>query len=187
MKKISLIAALLLAVLLLQNCKKDVFTASTTSTEPMIALINDTTWVSDTIKAAVTYNSATNTKVFTCTGISNNKQINLYATQLYAGNTPGFALSTYNVNANSNVAMSYEYPQLNLSGQLVLMPQGTVAPGSGTIVVTAIDSVKKQITGTFSFNSIKNNYDTNGNIVSVTVASITSGGFNNVPYTFTSN
>ena len=182
MKKISLITALFSVVLLLQNCKKDTVTASTTSTEPMIAYINDSTWIATDIKATLTYNSATKTKVFTCSGLANNKQINLYVTQNNANNSPGFPLATYTVNSTSDVALSYYYMQNG-----VLAPQGTVAPGSGSVVVTAVDSVKKVITGTFTFESLKNNYDGNGNITSVTVAQISNGGFNNIPYTFTSN
>ncbi|MDF2432784.1 MAG: hypothetical protein JWP44_2415 [Mucilaginibacter sp.] len=184
MKKISLIATLFSAVLLLQNCKKTTVTAYTTSTEPMIAFINDTTWIAKAanVKATLTYNSAAKTKVFTCTGLSNNQQINLYATQHNVTNTTGFPLATYNVNSTTDVALSY-YLMQNGS----FKPQGTVAPGSGTITVTAIDSVKKIITGTFSFASLTNNYDNNGNIISTTVAQISAGGFNNVPYTFTSN
>jgi hypothetical protein len=181
MKKISLIATLLSVVLLLQNCKKDTVTASTTSTEPMIAFINDTTWIATNVQASITYNSANNTKVFTCTGLANNQQINMLVTQHNAANTTGFALSSYNVNQTADVALSYNFLQNG-----VLAPQGVVQPGSGTVVITGIDSVKKVITGTFTFSSIKNNYDNTGAIISVTVAQISNGGFNSVPYTFAS-
>jgi hypothetical protein len=182
MKKISLIATLLSVVLLLQNCKKDTVTASTTSSEPMIAFINDSTWTATNVKATLNYSPATKAKVFTCTGMSNNQQINLYVTQNNTSNTPGFPLATYTVNTTTDVALSYDFIQNG-----VLAPQGVVAPGSGTVIITAIDSVKKVITGTFTFLSIKNNYDNSGNIISVTDAQITNGGFNDVPYTFTSN
>ena len=65
MKKFSLIATLLFAVLLLQNCKKDTVTATTISTAQIIATINDTTWTADTVHAVLTYTAATKNKVFT--------------------------------------------------------------------------------------------------------------------------
>ncbi|WP_259068002.1 DUF6252 family protein [Mucilaginibacter sp. X4EP1] len=189
MKKISLIATLILAVLLLQNCKKDTATATTTSTEPMIAIINDTTWIAskDSVKAAIVYNSAAQTKVLTCQGTSNNKQINLYVTQHNVGNTTGFPLNTYNINSTTDNEMSYWVPQRNSQGVVVLAPLGSTSPGGGTLTVIAVDSVNKVISGTFSFSTILNHYDNNGNITSITSTSIQAGGFNNVPYTLTSN
>ncbi len=178
MKKISLIATLISAVLLLQNCKKDTVTASTISSEPMIALINDTTWIADTVNATMTYTAATKTKTLSCSGISNNKKINFYITQNSASSTPGFGIDTYTADGKSDT-LSYEYPQKNSMGNLVLMPQGVVSPGSGSVSVTTVDSVKKVISGTFYFNSIKSNTDG-----SITIAAVLQGGFNNVPYTF---
>jgi hypothetical protein len=184
MKKISLIATLLSVVLLLQNCKKDTVTATVTSTEPMIAIINDTTWtcpVAD-VQATLTYNSATKTKTLTCNGTATNKQINLTVTQINAINTTGLPLATFNVDGTPNNAMSY-FATVNGA----LKQQGTVGAGSGQLIVTAIDSVKKIITGTFAFAARTNNLDSNGNIISVTINQVTNGGFNNIPYTFTSN
>jgi|SRR5665213_2168987 len=187
MKKFSLIAILLAVVLFLQNCKKDIISASTLSNTTLFASINDTTWTADTVNAAVTYNSAAKTKVFTCTGIANNKEINIFVNQNNAINTAGFPLGTYNVDATSNVAFSYYTMQRNSSGNLVFAPQGTVNPGSGTITISAVDSVKKQITGTFSFISLKDTYDSMGNILSVNLATVEAGAFNSLPYTFKSN
>jgi hypothetical protein len=62
------------------------------------------------------------------------------------------------------------------------LPHGTVSAGSGSIIVTAVDSVKKQITGTFNFYS--RSTATDG---SVTVDNILGGEFTSLPYTFTSN
>ncbi|TWI97660.1 hypothetical protein JN11_03483 [Mucilaginibacter frigoritolerans] len=188
MKKISLIATLISAVLLLQNCKKDVAIGTTTSTEPMIAIINDTTWIAkDTVSASIVYNAATQTKVLTCQGTSNNKQINLLVTQHSALNTTGFPLTTFNINATTDNEMSYWVPQRNSQGVVVLAPLGSTSPGGGTLTVTTIDSVKKIISGTFSFSTILNHYDSNGNITSITSSQIQAGGFNNIPYTLTSN
>src|ERR1700728_3413292 len=102
MKKISLIATLLLAVLLLQKCKKDTVTATATSSTTLFATINDTLWNADTIKASITYNSTTKSKVFACTGIANNKEINISCTQTNATNTAGFPLSVFNADAAGN-------------------------------------------------------------------------------------
>jgi hypothetical protein len=142
----------------------------------LFAVINDTTWKASTINAAITYNSATKSKVFTCTGLANNKEVNISVTQNTAGNTSGFPLNTYNADATATATFSYYTSQLNSSGNHVLAPQGTVSPGSGTVTISAIDSVKKVITGTFYFTSEKNNYDSNGNIISVNIAQLTGSG-----------
>lgn len=187
MKKISLIATLLLAVLLLQKCTKDTVTATATSSTTLFATINDTLWNADTIKASITYSSATKNKVFTCTGIANNKEINMSCTQTNAINTAGFPLIAFNADAAGNNTFSFFMAQKNTSGNYVFVQQGTVAAGSGNITVTAIDSVKKLITGIYAFTSIQNNLDNNGNIISVTVSQVSAGAFNSMPYTFTSN
>lgn len=183
MKKLSLIITLLLAVLLLQECKKDTFTETATSSNTLFAVINDTTWSGDTITAAMVYNSATKTKVLTCTGIAKNKEVNFMVTQPNAYNTAGFPLSVFNADVAGTITFSY---YTSTTGNN-FVEQGTVAPGSGTIDFTAIDSVKRQVSGTFSYLSEKNNYDQNGNIISVTINEVQDGAFNNLPYTFTSN
>jgi len=182
MKKLSLIALLLSAVLLLQNCKKDTISATATSSATMFAVINDTTWNAQTINTTITYNAATKSKVINCTAAANNKELSMLVTQANASNSAGFPLNTYNANASGTIAFSYLTKQNN-----AYVPLGTVAAGSGTFVITAIDSVKKQMTGTFSFTALKNNYDNSGNIVSVTISEVADGAFNNMPYTFTSN
>ncbi|MDB4918759.1 MAG: hypothetical protein JWQ54_742 [Mucilaginibacter sp.] len=187
MKKIYLFVTFLLAALLLQNCKKDTVTATATSANLFFAVINDTTWNADTVNASITYNSATKSKIFTCSGIGLNKEINMSVTQNNAPATTGFPLATYNVSTTSDVQMSYYTEQKNSAGADVLAPQGTVGPGSGTIIITAIDSVKKIITGTFSCSTMKNNYDSNGNIVSVYRSQISAGAFNNMPYKLVNN
>jgi hypothetical protein len=187
MKRFSLIIALLSVVLLLQNCKKDTVTATATSNTTLFAVVNDTTWIADTVRAAMTYNSATKTKVFTCTGVGTNKEINVALTQNNAINTSGFPLATFYVDNTSNVLLSYYTEQKNSSGAYVLAPLGTVQPGSGTVIISAIDSVKMQITGTFGFTSLKNTYDSQGNITAVTLTQISAGAFNKLPYTFISN
>jgi hypothetical protein len=188
MKKISLIITLLLAVLLLQKCKKDTETATAMSSTLLFAVINDTTWNADTVKAVITYNSATKTKVLSCSAVGNNKEVSMSVTQsVNALNTAGFPLNTiFNADAIGTNLFSYYTAQKNSSGVFVLTQLGTVAPGSGTLNISAIDSVKKMVTGTFSFTSIKDNYDSNGVYVSTTVSQINAGAFNNMPYTFVS-
>jgi len=187
MKRISLIAIVFSAVLLLQNCKKDTYTATASTTSTLYAVINDTTWTPDTLSASITYNSVAKTKVFSFSGQILGKQINAAVTKSSGSNTPGFPLATYNVNNTSNVVLTYFNKQKNSSGNYVFVQQGTVAPGSGTLTVTAVDSVKKVITGTFSFTAKQNNYDSNGNITSVFVANVFFGSFNKMPYSFVSN
>lgn len=187
MKKISLIAILLSGILFLENCKKDTVVATSTSTSLMIANIRDSTWYTDTVSSSVTFNSAAKTKTFTCEGTAFNKKITISLTKSTAINSSSFPLGTYTVDATPNLQLAFLTPQKNSAGNVVYTPNGVVAPGSGTVVVSAVDSVKNQITGTYSFTTLVNNYDTNGNIISVTVAAITGGGFNKVPYTFTSN
>jgi hypothetical protein len=182
MKRLSLIITLLLAVLLLQKCKKDTYSAYATSNNTMFAVINDTTWSADTIHAVITYNAASKSKIFTCTGIANNKEVNISITLPTSTNTPGFPLTTYNADATGNNLFSY-YTKGN--GGFVEL--GTVAPGSGTIAFTTVDSVKKVLTGTFSLVSEKKNYDTGGNLISVTISEVAAGAFNSMPYTFVSN
>jgi len=187
MKRISLIATLFLAVLILQNCKKDTFIATATTTSILYADINDTTWTPDTLNASITYNSIAKTKVFSFSGQEFNKQVSVSVTQNSGSNTPGFPLGTYTVNNTSNVMMNYFNKQKNSSGNYVFVQQGTVAPGSGQIIVTTVDSVKKVISGTFRFTAKQTNYDSNGNFLSFFSANISSGSFNSMPYTFVSN
>ncbi|HEY8781283.1 MAG TPA: hypothetical protein VIM16_06695 [Mucilaginibacter sp.] len=188
MKKLSLIATLLLTVLLLQKCKKDTVSASTTSNTLLFAVINDTSWNADTVNAAITYNSIAKTKVFNCSAIAKNKELKWSVTQTTnVLNTAGFPLTTFNADSANGNSFSYYTSQKNSSGVFVLAPLGTVSGGSGNLTVTAVDSVKKTITGTFSFTAKKFNYDDNGNVISVTISQIIAGAFNNMPYTFNSN
>ena len=186
MKKILLVCSLISAVLLLQNCKKDTVTATATSTQTLFADVNDSTWTPDTLSAAITYNAALKTKVFTISGQADNKLVNTSVTQKTNSNTPGFLLATYNSDAAGTNTFLLSRGYIN-SGNFSWQPDGTVDAGSGTLVVTAIDSVKKVITGTFSFTSKHVTYDGSGNISTIRVTQVSLGAFNNMPYTFTSN
>jgi len=187
MKKILLIASLISVVLLLQNCKKDTVTATATSTQTLFADINDSTWTPDTLSASITYNSVAKTKVFSFGGAIDNKAIAISVTQKIATNTPGFILTTYTADSAATNNFAYLTLQVNKTGTFVYVPVGTVGPGSGNVIVTAIDSVKKVITGTFAFTARKVTYDSNGDISSIFVKQISLGAFNNLPYTFKTN
>ena len=185
MKKISLIAILLSGILFLENCKKDTVVATSTSTSLMIANINDSTWYTDTVSSTLTYNSADQSKTFVCEGTAFNKKVTISLTKKTSINSSGFPLGTYTVDATPNLLMAFLTPQRNPEGNIVYTPHGIVAPGSGTVVVSAVDSVKNQITGTFNFTTLVNNYDPTGTIVtSVTISVVSGGGFNSLPYTF---
>jgi len=192
MKKLSLIATLLFAALLLQECKKDTYTSTASSTFALIAVINDSTWTTDTVNASITYSAANKGKVFSIVGTGNNKKIVFSFFQPSAGPTTGFPLQTYNVNDSTNMngtenVAAYFTGQKNSLGVYSFTQQGTVYAGSGSVIISAIDSVKKQITGTFSFTTKSTNYDSQGNIISTNINQIQDGGFNNLQYTFVSN
>ena len=170
---------------IVQSCNKDSITAYAYTTAPIQANIDGNTWAPDTAALAITYNSASSTKTLSFTGQQNTRQV-LFSVTIPNTNTTGFPLSTYNIN-QVNITAQYNTQQKNSSGVYVFTPQGTVEPGAGSIIVTAIDSVKKQITGTFSFYSRTTIYDSQGNVVSINVDNIEAGEFTNVPYTFTSN
>jgi len=186
MKKISLIAILLSGILFLENCKKDTVVATATATNLMIANIKDSTWFTDTVTSSLVYNSIAKTKTFTCEGTAFNRRITISLTKPSGSNTSGFPLGTYIVDSTPNVALAFSTPKRNDAGNIVYVPNGTVAPGSGTVIVTAVDSVKNEMTGTFNFTTLVNNYDTHGNVISVSIAVISGGGFNKAPYNFSS-
>jgi hypothetical protein len=173
------------AAFIVQSCNKDTVAAVGYTTAPIQANIDGNTWVPDTASLAITYNSASSTKTLSFTGQQNTRQV-LFSVTLPNTNTTGFPLNTFNIDEVKVIAQ-YNTQQKNSSGVYVFAPQGTVEPGAGSIAVTAIDSVKKQITGTFSFYSRTTIYDNQGNVVSINVDNITGGEFTNVPYTYTSN
>jgi hypothetical protein len=182
MNKLKLITLVLLSAVIVQSCKKDTVTATAYTTDAFQANINGATLAPDSIGSAITYNSAAKTKVFNLSGEKNQKQIIMSVTLKNAGNTPGFTLGTFNVDSAATTTIQFNTIQKNASGNYVYLPHGAVSPGSGTIVVTAVDSVKKQITGTFNFYS--RSTDSSG---AVTVDNILGGEFTALPYTFTSN
>jgi hypothetical protein len=165
---------------MIESCKKDTIVGTAYTTKPFQANINGSVWAPDTIVNQITYNSANKTKTYTLEGTKDQKQVIINVILSNASNTPGFTAGTYNVDASS-VLVNYN-TQVLQNGQYVFLPHGTVSAGSGVIIVTSVDSVKKQITGTFNFYS--RSTDTNGD---VTVDNILGGEFTSLPYTFTSN
>jgi hypothetical protein len=182
MAPIKLIAFLLPAVMILHSCSKDSVSATTTSNSPLQALVNGTSWVPDTISSSITYNAATKSKTLYCISTHEQKQVIFSVTLADATNTAGFTTGTYTVDETPKVAMQYNVQQRDDSGNYVYVQQGTVTPGSGTVVVSSVDSVKKVITGTFSLVARSNNPDG-----TITVNEVSAGAFNSMPYTSSSS
>jgi CobQ-like glutamine amidotransferase family enzyme len=185
MNKLRLFTFLLLAGLfIIESCKKDTIVGTSYTTKPFQANINGSVWAPDTISNTITYSSANSAKTFTLQGTKDQKQIIMTVILNGASNTPGFTIGTYNVDTTS-VIIKYN-TQVNSNGQYVFLPHGTVSAGSGIINITAVDSVKKQITGTFNFYSRSSSVDSTGNTV-INIDNILGGEFTSLPYTFTSN
>jgi len=183
MNKLKLIILLLLSGIIIQSCNKDAVTAVASTNAPLQANINGSTWAPDTLGAGITYNTDTKIKTFTCFGIKDQKKVTMSVSIANQTSADGFVAGTYTVTADGSVAMQYSILQENSEGQYVYVPHGTVAAGSGSITVTAVDTVNKTITGTFSFYSRSTIYDDAGNVVSISVDNITSGEFTSLPYT----
>jgi hypothetical protein len=183
MKKIQLLMLLLLSAICIQSCKKDVTTsASTTSDKILSANINGVAWNPDTVSAAITYNAATKTKTFSVVGIALQKQVSLSVAVPNSTNTSGFPFATYKVDTTkNNVQMIYSIQTL-IGGNFTRVPGGV----EGSVTTTAIDSVKKVITGTYFFTVRQLTTDSNGN-ESINVQQIQSGSFTNLPYNFVTN
>lgn len=171
-----------ISVVIVQSCNKDNVTATAYTTAPFQADINEVTWAPglDSVTTTIAYNSTAQTKTFSVTGTKSQKQVMFSVTVNTNSNSPGFPIGTYNIDG-SLVTAQYNTQQLS-NGSYVFLPVGTVSPGAGTIYITAIDSAKKTITGTFNFYSRTINSDN-----SVTVQNIGAGEFTAIPYTFTSN
>jgi hypothetical protein len=182
--RLSLFLILLASVpFIIQSCNKDAVTSTAYTTAAFQANIDGDVWAPDTTSIGLTYNSASNTKTLAVQGTKQAKQVILNVTIPGATNSAGFPLGIYTIDGSSITA---QY-NIQASAGAPFMPRGTVEAGAGSITITAVDSVKKQITGTFSFYSRTTTYDTNGNVVSIDVNNITGGEFTKVPYTFTSN
>ncbi len=182
MNKLRLLTFILLAAFLIQSCKKETVVGTATTTAPFQAIVNGLTWAPDTISTGIVYNATAKTKTFTCTATKDQKQAIMTITLKNADSSNGFVTGSYPVDAAATVVIKYNTQQKNAQGQYVFLPHGTVDVGSGTIVIKSIDPAKNQVTGTFNFVSRIFNPDG-----SITIDNISSGVFNNIPYTFSSN
>lgn len=191
MKPFLILTLCVLSTAIFQGCKKDSTDADTTTTTtetPILqAYVGGTVWTPDTLTTTLVYNAATSSKVLTCTGTKSQKRVVFSIKQSGAVNDNSFPVATYNVDGSSNVSMSYYTQQLTTAGLYDFVLYGTAQAGSGTITITSVDTANKTITGTYSFTSSKINYDADGNYESITLAAITTGVFNAMPYTFTGN
>jgi hypothetical protein len=172
---------LLLPVVLLQNCKKEAgHVPAAPPKQGMYALINDTAWTAVTVTASLEYTGFNTGKIFTCRGTMGNKIIQLIAVQnnVAAGND--FPLGA--ANANSDSFGYFILPiHRNLTEQNV-----TLGTSAGTsLVITAIDTAKRLISGTFKFPQADTAYDAIGNVTVVQNNLITNGFFKQVHYVYT--
>jgi hypothetical protein len=182
MKKGATIAVLLLTAFLMQYCKKssDDTTTTTTTTPVYTADINYVAWTPTSVSATLTYNSTAKTKTFSCVALGPTDEITFSILQpSVAGKVDsGFTVKAYSVDTVANNVL----PKYFTLSNGVFTQIGTVK--SGYINVTAIDSLNKVITGTFTFTQNKLNYDGNGKVTSITSTLITAGTITSMPYTF---
>jgi hypothetical protein len=186
MKQLSLSFLALFIVLLFQNCKKSSDDTTATTTTVLQASINGTAWTPDTLSANITYNAAAKTKVLNFTGTYNQRRLTCAVTLNNATNTNDFTIGSYTVDATGNPLMTYSLQQKDNSGNYVFVPVATAGTGDGLVAVSGVDAAKGIITGSFSFTTKKFNYDSSGNIISISNNVISSGIFTNMPYTFIS-
>ena len=185
MKRIYSVACLILVVLLFQNCKKSSNNDTTTTTPALLtANVNGTTWTPDTLSATITYNTALKTKVLSFTGTRYQQRVTCSVTLKNATAANDFTLDDYSVDDTGNPLMVYSTQQKSSNGSYVFVPLATATTDNGKVSITAVDNAGGVITGTFSFTYSKLNYDSNGEVVSVTNYAVTGGTFNNMPYTF---
>jgi hypothetical protein len=173
--------ALLFVVALLQNCKKEA--ANTPAALPkqgMYALINDTAWTAQTVTASLGFNGFNTGKIFTCRGTMGNQMIQLTAIQNNVAAGSDFPVGPANVNLDS-----FGYFILPVHRDLIEQ-NPTLGTTAGTsLVITAIDSVKRLISGTFTFPQADSVYDANGNVIAVQINQIANGVFKQVHYVYT--
>lgn len=186
MNKLRLLTFLLLSAFLIQSCKKDTVIGTAFTTAAFQANVNGATWGPDSISTAITYNSATKTKVFTCTATKEQKQVVWSIALKNADSGSGFTVGAYKPDSAATITIQYNTQQKDASGNYVFVQHGTVEPGAGTITITSVDAVNKTITGTFNFYSRSTMSDGSGGL-SITIDNILGGVFNSLPYTFTSN
>jgi len=173
--------AFLIVAALLQNCKKE--TANTSAPTPkqgMYAAINDTAWTAVTVEASLEYDGFSTGRVFTCRGTMGDKIIQLVAMQNNVGPGNNFPLGL--ANGESTIFGYYIQPiHRNLTEQ---NPTAGTVDGT-SLVITAIDTGKRLISGTFKFPQADTAYDAFGNVTAVTKNQIDKGIFKQVHYVYT--
>jgi hypothetical protein len=182
MKKRSLIIVLLLSAILLQFCKKaddttDTTTTTTTSTVPFNAYFNAVLYTPKTVSATLTYNAAAKTKTFVCTATDTAGTHKIVLNLSLAATTLDSTLTAQTYSDTTTFKPMY----YTIAGS-VSTPIGSIK--GAYLVISSIDVTKKLITGTFSFNTTKYVYDSNNNIIGINSNAVSSGQFNNLPYTF---
>jgi hypothetical protein len=183
MRKIQLIVLLLISAIYFQGCKKDVVTsASTTSDKILAANINGVVWYPDTVTARITFNDATKVKTFSVIGTADSKRVIFNINVSNSTNTNSFPLATYKVDGTGKLNMAYYTLQKDDTGNYVYVQTGIVESGSGLATITAIDTVAKVITGTYSFTSKKVNLNPDGTYQSIEISQILLGTFDKLPY-----
>ena len=188
MKRIYLSLTIILSVLILHSCKKNDTTTTVDTTPPLLqAVINNAYWIPDTMSTSLTYTASTQKKVLSFEATKSQKRVNFSITLPNSTNTNDLTIGTYVIDASNTLSMTYSTQQKNSSNVYVFVPFGTVEPGGGAVNISAIDAASKTISGTFSLTARVPNYDNNGNLISVTTNVVTSGQFNGMSYTFTSN
>ncbi|EHQ29300.1 DUF6252 family protein [Mucilaginibacter paludis] len=179
MKKLSLIVLSLLSVILIEACKKSSSDDSSTTTTPTFQVyVNDSLWTPRSVTAVLTYDSKAQTKTLTCTGIDTTDKIVWNIKQPASSLDSTFTSKTYYVSDTANVKPMY----YKLNSSNVFVATGTIK--SGNITISSFDAKSKVMTGTFAFVTTKLNYDSNGNVTSITANNITSGQFNSFAFTF---
>lgn len=173
-------ATFLLALLLLQNCKKEATkTTIALPTQGMYALINDTAWTATTVTASLTYDASGSSRIFTCRGTMGGRII-----QLVAGQTNVPAANNFPVgSANSNLASFFYY--IEPIHRELTEQNPTAGTTAGTsLVITAIDTNKRLISGTFTFPQADSAYDANYNFIFAQNNQIANGFFKQIPYEY---
>ena len=172
-----------LLALQVQSCKKSGSDDTTTTAATTLFFqdyVNGTLWTPTTNNTVLTYNATAKTKTLICTAtnISNYDKL-VFSIVIAAANAADntFTPQTYAVDGSAVTAMYYV-----LNANNIYTAVGKLTGGS--IVISTFDSTANTMTGTFNFSFIKNNYDTYGNVMSITSNGITAGQFNNLPFTF---
>ncbi|HTK20532.1 MAG TPA: DUF6252 family protein [Mucilaginibacter sp.] len=173
------LAALMFVAVLLQNCKKEATnTSAAIPAKGMYALINDTAWTAVSVTATLEYDAVSG-KIFTCRGTMGNKIIQLTAIQNNVGAGNSFPVGPANANFDS-----FGYYIMPIHRDLTEQnpTAGTVAGTS--LVITAIDTTNRLISGTFTFPQADTAYDAVGNVTGVQNNLITNGFFKQVHYVY---